>query len=71
MDEDVAILSPQLTGLPFAVSVHQREVRVAAPPDHDGQALQRWIALNEQVLQAHWLGDLPYTENLLAALRPV
>lgn len=33
--------------------------------------LRRWIELNRQVLIDYWTGDIAYTEDALAALRPL
>jgi hypothetical protein len=37
----------------------------------DLSLLEQWVALNREVLVWHWDGDLEYTEEVLAALRPV
>jgi hypothetical protein len=51
--------------------VYRQDARVTAPQFHEEHRLLCWIELNEQALRAYWLGDLPYTEDLIAALRPV
>lgn len=33
--------------------------------------VRRWIALNRQVLVDYWTGEIAYTEDALAALRPL
>ena len=33
--------------------------------------LARWIELNREVLIRYWDGDIEYTEDAIAALRPI
>lgn len=33
--------------------------------------LRRWVELNREVLVRYWEGDIEYTEDAIAALRPV
>ena len=39
------------------------------PADLD--RLERWIALNREVLVKYWDGEIEYTEDAIAALRPI
>ncbi|MGH7037253.1 MAG: hypothetical protein ACREFK_00845 [Stellaceae bacterium] len=38
---------------------------------HEFDLLKRWIALNRDVLVNYWNGTIEYTEDVLAALRPL
>lgn len=49
------------------------DIRVIAadmPLEHF-ELLCRWIALNRDVLVRYWDGDIAFTEDVLAALRPI
>ena len=35
------------------------------------RALEAWVTLNRDVIQRYWDGDIEYTEDALALLRPV
>ena len=37
----------------------------------DERALERWMALNGEVLRRYWDGDIEYTEDAIADLRPL
>ena len=37
----------------------------------DLASLRRWIELNQDVLVRYWDGDIEYTEDAIAALRPI
>lgn len=62
--------------------VHSSElVSVAIRPDvhvvggnlnaHDLTLLQEWVDLNRDVIVRYWDGDIEYTEDALAALKPI
>lgn len=38
---------------------------------HDLELLRKWIRLNEDVIVKYWDGDIEYTEEAIAALKPV
>lgn len=38
---------------------------------HDLDRLRKWIELNKDVIVKYWDGDIEYTEDAIAALRPV
>ena len=37
----------------------------------EARALEAWVTLNLDVIQRYWDGDIEYTEDALALLRPV
>jgi hypothetical protein len=47
-----------------------RAVRGSLGPS-DLAALRRWVELNRDVLVRYWDGEIEYTEDALAALRPL
>ena len=47
-----------------------RVVRGAVDPE-DLARLTAWIELNRDVLVGYWNGDIEYTEDAIAALRPI
>ncbi|HLY46135.1 MAG TPA: hypothetical protein VKQ73_11195 [Stellaceae bacterium] len=47
-----------------------RAVRGAVDPE-DLARLTAWIELNRDVLVGYWNGDIEYTEDAIAALRPL
>jgi len=63
--------------------VHSAElISVAIRPDvhvvgggkmnaHDLTLLKKWVELNYDVLVRYWDGDIEYTENAIAALKPL
>jgi uncharacterized protein DUF4160 len=62
--------------------VHSSElVSVAIRPDvhvvggklsaHDLALLQEWVDLNRDVIMKYWEGDIEYTEDAIAALKPI
>jgi hypothetical protein len=62
--------------------VHSSElVSVAIRPDvhvvggklnaHDLSLLQKWVDLNRDVIVKYWEGDIEYTEDAIAALKPI
>jgi hypothetical protein len=53
-----------------AVRPSVRVIRGRLDPD-DLARLAAWIDLNRDVLVAYWNGDIEYTEDALAALRPL
>jgi hypothetical protein len=58
----------------FVASVSVRpDVRVVAGdmPQVDLTALARWIDLNRETLVAYWDGTIAYTEDAMAALKPL
>jgi hypothetical protein len=58
----------------FAASVSVRpgvEVVAGALPDRDLDLLRAWIELNRDVIVRYWDGDIVYTEDALAALKPL
>ncbi len=38
---------------------------------HDLAPLKKWVELNYDVLTGYWDGDVEYTENAIAALKPL
>jgi hypothetical protein len=38
---------------------------------HDLALLKRWLALNQDVIIKYWDGEIEYTEDAIAALKPV
>jgi hypothetical protein len=38
---------------------------------HDLELLQKWIALNRDVIIRYWDGDIEYTEDAIAELKPL
>jgi hypothetical protein len=40
-----------------------------SPGDLD--LLRKWVALNRDVLVRYWNGDIEYTEDAIAAIRPI
>jgi hypothetical protein len=58
----------------FVASVSVRpevEVVAGALPDADLALLREWIDLNRDVIVRYWDGDIVYTDEALAALRPL
>ncbi len=57
------------------VTVTVRPEPRVIPPDalsaEEFALVRRWIELNRQVLIDYWTGDIAYTEDALAALRPL
>lgn len=57
------------------VTVTVRPEPRSIPPDglsaEELALVARWIALNRQVLIDYWTGEIGYTEDALAALRPL
>ena len=62
--------------------VHSSElVSVAIRPDvhvvggklnaHDLSLLRKWVDLNRDVIVKYWEGDIEYTEDAIAALKPI
>lgn len=39
--------------------------------EHDLALLTEWIELNRDVILKHWDGDIEYTEDAIAALKPL
>lgn len=33
--------------------------------------LKKWVELNRAVIEKYWVGDIAYTEHVIAALRPL
>lgn len=40
-------------------------------PARDLSLLKKWVQLNEDVIVKYWDGDIEYTEDAIAALKPV
>ena len=38
---------------------------------HDLTLLEKWVELNRDVIIKYWYGDIEYTEDALAALKPI
>ena len=38
---------------------------------HDLALLRKWLALNQEVIIKYWNGEIEYTEDAIAALKPV
>lgn len=38
---------------------------------HDLTLLQKWVELNRDVIIKYWDGDIEYTEDAIAALKPI
>lgn len=38
---------------------------------HDLDLLRKWVELNRDVIIKYWDGDIEYTENAIAALKPI
>ena len=62
--------------------VHRSElISVAIRPDvrvvagemsaHDLAILREWVELNRDVIIKYWDGDIEYTEDAIAALKPI
>jgi hypothetical protein len=54
-----------------AVRPEPRVIPPGALSAEEFALVSRWIADNRQVLIDYWTGDIPYTEDALAALRPL
>ncbi len=84
---ELANVRPATTGLPFIVFVSQQggarygpriKVTLEHPPRllgspscQDVALLTRWIELNRATIEACWAGTIAFTEDMLAAIRPV
>jgi hypothetical protein len=53
-----------------AVRPQPRVIRGAIEP-REFEFVRRWIELNADALVRYWNGDIAYTEDLLAVLRPL
>ena len=38
---------------------------------HDFALLKRWVELNQDVIVKYWNGEIEYTEDAIAALKPI
>jgi len=38
---------------------------------HDLDLLKKWVGLNRDVIIRYWDGDIEYTEDAIAALKPI
>jgi hypothetical protein len=38
---------------------------------HDLALLREWVELNREVIVSHWNGDIEYSEDAIAAIKPI
>lgn len=60
--------SSELVSVAIRPEVHVVSGKMSA---QDLTLLQKWVALNHDVIVKYWDGDIEYTEDAIAALKPI